>query len=298
MRARGAFTSKRIVLPEAHSPVMLRAAREFVSSYGGRVLLVADEHQIREAAADAAWELDGAGDAVQIAPGVEPDASSDLRVTHAMALVASGQADGVVAGLTTPSATVIRAARRRLFDKAGSGWISESVYLHVRGRGVVAFADIAVTPTPTPGQLVSVARDTAHQFGRLTGLRTSVAFLSFSTLGSAATPEVDQVRSAVEQLRVEAPDLDVDGELQFDAAFSPVVAAIKAPASPVAGRANVFIFPDLNSANIGYKVAQFLGGAEVLAIVPAGLLRPVVDVSRGSDADTVITSMCLCAALA
>lgn len=296
LRRRGAQTGAWVALPEAATPDVLESARQFVTDYAGKVVLVASTGPLRDAAAQIGWNFSGAS-------GVRVDATADrhadpaAHLERAAELVACGEADGMVAGRTLSSATVIRAARRHLYEKGPANWISEAMYLRTPSNRVVAFGDVAVTPDPSSDQLSAIARDTSRQFTRLTGEPASVALLSFSTHGSAPLPQVTKVVEAVARLRDEV-GMTVDGELQFDAAYSPRVAAIKAAGSSVAGRANVFIFPDLNSANIACKVAQFLGGAEVLALVPAGLTRPVVDVSRGSDIETITTSMTVCAALA
>ncbi|WP_051792335.1 phosphate acyltransferase [Amycolatopsis jejuensis] len=293
MRSRGAYRPAWIAVPEYDSGLVRDAVKVFTSRYGGRAVVIAPGGPADGGHLDLA-QAAGPGRVRFVAPPQDDYPESRLR--WAMQLVARGEAGGVVAGATTSSAAVLRAARQQLAGKTGQQWMSEAVHLVADGR-VMAFADIAVTPEPTAGQLATIADDTARQFTRLTGIPAVVAMLSFSTHGSARGAAVEKVRAAADLLRRRRPELVVDGELQFDTAYSTRVARVKAPASAVAGAANVFVFPDLNSANIGYKIAQFLGGSEVLAMVPAGLRWPVVDLSRGSQVDDVVSALCVCAAL-
>jgi phosphate acetyltransferase len=157
------------------------------------------------------------------------------------------------------------------------------------GGRVYSFADCGVVPDPSAPQLAEIAVLTADNHRRLTGEEPYVAMLSFSTLGSASHARVEKVRQATALVRVKRPDITVDGELQVDAALDPGVAGRKAPGSSVAGRANVLIFPDLDSGNIGYKIAQRMGGAEAIGPIVQGLERPCFDLSRGCTAGDIIT---------
>ena len=215
--------------------------------------------------------------------GLDPDDP----VVAAAILVRAGMADAAVAGATRPSADVLRAGLNVLGVAPGVGVVSSSILFVLRDGRVIAYGDCGVVPDPDEVQLASIAVSTARTFETLSGESARVAMLSFSTRGSARHARVDKVRNATALVGDLAPDLVVDGELQFDAAWVPEVADMKAPGSPVAGGANVFVFPDLDSGNIAYKITERLGGARAFGPLLQGLDGVFHDLSRGCSADDI-----------
>ena len=215
-------------------------------------------------------------------------------------LVVMGLADGLLGGATYSTADTVRPALQLVKTRPGSSIVSSSFLLHRldrQGRDeLYAMADCAINLDPTADELVEIAVETART-ARVFGIEPRVALLSYSTLGSGKGLSVDKVRQAAEKLKAMNPDFPVEGELQFDAAIAPEVAASKAPGSVVAGRANTFLFPDLNAGNIGYKIAQRLGGFEALGPILQGLNAPVNDLSRGCTAEEVYKMAIITAAM-
>ena len=212
-------------------------------------------------------------------------------VVAATVLVRSGAADAAVAGASRSTADVLRAGLKVLGVAPGVDLVSSCFLMVLADGRMVAYGDCGVVPDPNEVQLAAIAASTADTWGALAGTESVaplVAMLSFSTRGSAEHPRVDKVREATRRLIEARPDLVVDGELQFDAAMVPAVAATKAPGSPVGGAADVLVFPDLDSGNIAYKVTERLGGARAYGPLLQGLNGVLHDLSRGCSAADIV----------
>ena len=209
-------------------------------------------------------------------------------------LVKMGKADCLLGGATYSTADTIRPALQLIKTKPGSNIVS-SCMIMVRGDEKLVMADCAINVDPSEDDLVEIAIESANT-GKVFGIDPKVAMLSYSTLGSGKGPTVDKVANATKKIKELAPDLAVDGELQCDASVAREVANLKCPGSPVAGQANVFIFPDINAGNIGHKIAARLGGFLAVGPILQGLNAPINDLSRGCNAEEVYSMAIVTAA--
>jgi phosphate acetyltransferase len=220
------------------------------------------------------------------------EAMDDPLIFAAM-MVREGLADGTVSGCIRTTSDVVRAALQVIGKAKGAPLVSSFFLMtlppeHPAGPRGMVFSDCGLVIDPSAEELAGIAQQAAHSAEALLGEAGKVAMLSFSTMGSAKHPAVDKVTEALALARTAAPDLAIDGELQFDAAFVPSVAARKAERSSVAGTANVFVFPNLDAGNIGYKIAQRVGGATAIGPVLQGLAKPANDLSRGATAQDIV----------
>ena len=290
---------KRIVLPEGDEPRTVKAAEAIrAEGLADTVLLTAEaiaapaNKAKRDAYTAALFEL-------RKAKGLTEEGAAKLvadPMYYGMMMVKEGDADGLVSGAVHSTGDMLRPALQIIKTRPGMKLVSSSFLMECPDRslgedGLLVYADCVVNPCPNAEELAHIAIASAETARTLCGIEEPrVALLSFSTKGSASHALVEKVREATAIARSLAPDLLLDGELQFDAAIVPEVAALKAKGSPVGGRANVFVFPDLQAGNIGYKITQRVGKAECFAVLQ-GLARPCNDLSRGCSPEGIVNTV-------
>jgi phosphate acetyltransferase len=317
LRSKAAQKKKTIVLPESHDERVLKAAEKLTKEKIASIITLGNDDKIRRDASKSGIDMQG----IRIIDTDKSDKLSDFAnifynqrkhrgvtieqaretvrrdIFFAGMMVREGMAHGSVCGSIATTADVTRSGIFCVGLGEGMSILS-SFFLMVFPDSVYSFADCAVNPNPDAGQLADIAICTADNHKKLLGEEPYIAMLSFSTKGSAEHELVDKVREATKLIQEKRPDLNVDGELQFDAAIVDSIGKKKAPGSKVAGRANVLVFPDLNSGNIGYKIAQRLGKAEAIGPVNQGLKKPFFDLSRGCSVDDIVNTVSIACLMA
>jgi len=305
---------KTIVLPESHDERVLKAASLLSEEKTVNVIILGNEANVMTNVKKLGLEFNG----VRIIDHLKSEKLSDFtniffnirkhkKITIVQArkamerdlffaamMVKEGMADGSVAGSFASTADLMRAGIQCIGMPEGISIVS-SFFLMLFPEKSYSFADCAVVPNPDAVQLADIAISTADNHRKLTGEEPFIAMLSFSTKGSAQHELADKVIEATKLIKTKRPDLNVDGELQFDAAVIESIGIKKAPGSRVAGKANVLIFPDLNAGNIGYKIAQRWGKAEAVGPMVQGLKKPFFDLSRGCSVDDIVNTTSIAA---
>ena len=321
IKERAKVDKKTIVLPESTDKRTLLAAAKIVEEDIANIIIIGDEEKITDGAS---WlEVDLTG--VQIinpkttdkldeyvnllyetrkAKGMTPEAAREILLndflTFGIVMVKNNDADGMVAGACHSTADTLRPALQILKTAPGvklvsAFFIMDTVMKDQGENGTLLFADCGLNQNPTAEELASIAETTARSFKSLVGPKPVIAMLSHSTKGSAKHELVDKMVEATRIAKEQYPHLVLDGELQVDAALVPSVAKSKSPGSPVAGRANILIFPNLDAGNIGYKLVQRLGGAEAYGPMLQGIAKPVNDLSRGCSWQDIVGVVALTA---
>lgn len=305
---------KTILLPESHDERVLKAAEILLKENVVSVITLGDENKINDDAKRLNLSLSG----LRVIDPLKSEKLSDFTnayfnlrrkkgitieearevmkrdIFFGAMMMREGMADGSVAGSTASTGDVMKAGFHCVGVIEGISIVS-SFFLMAYPEKTYSFADCAVVPDPEDIQLADIAISTADNHKKLTGDEPYVAMLSFSTKGSARHQSIDKVISAMNIVKKKRPDINIDGELQFDAAIIDSIGKRKAPDSNVAGRANVLVFPDLNAGNIGYKIAERLGGAAAIGPIVQGLRKPFFDLSRGCSAEDIVNTAAIAA---
>jgi len=304
-----------VVLPESYDERMLFAAEKVVKEGLAKIIILGDPAKIQAEAASKGINLSGVellnpsaspkldqyvADLVELrkSKGLTADEARTLltaedNLYYAGMMVRNGDAGGEVAGATGTTGNVLKAAFQTVGPAKGIKTVSSFFLMITKTpsfgeNGIILFADCAVNPNPDAQALAEIAVATAGNCKAFLDVEARVGMLSFSTKGSASHPDVDKVTRAVEIARQIKPDIQIDGDLQADAALLPNVGQKKAPGSSVAGKANVLIFPDLDAGNIAYKLVERVANAEAVGPIIQGLAKPVNDLSRGCSVDDIV----------
>ncbi len=309
--------NKSVAFPNAEDVRAIDAAIQIKNQELGNPILVGNPDKIAEIAKAAGLTLNGVEILNPVGSeyseeftaalhekrkhkGMTPDQAAETvkdPLYFAGLLLETGRVDAVVGGNVSSTGDVLRSAIHTVGVEEGISIVS-SYFIMVFSDRMYCFADCAVNPEPTDAQLADIAISSAKNYNSVTGEESKAAMLSFSTKGSASHELVEKIQRATNFVKEKAPELPVDGELQLDAAVVSSVGERKSPGSPVAGNANVLIFPDLNSGNIGYKLTQRLAGAEAVGPIIQGLKKPYCDLSRGCSVDDMINVACICMLMA
>ena len=324
IKAKARADVKHIVLPEGTEPRTVQASAKILKEGVARVTLLGNPDEVRKVAAETGTDLTGVAIIdpatsekraayadllyeLRKAKGMTPEQATELVTKNPLyygaVMLKAGDADGMVAGAINSTGNVLRPALQIIKTAPGIKVVSSCFIMELPDpkwgdNGVMIFGDCAVIPNPTAEELAAIAIASAASGKQLVDINPRVAMLSFSTKGSAKHDNVTKVQEATKLAHELAPDLQLDGELQADAALVESVGQLKSPGSTVAGHANVLVFPDLQAGNIGYKLVQRLAGAEAYGPILQGIAKPCNDLSRGCSVDDIVATVAITAAQA